>query len=758
MDQAFDAASALLDLLADQMQARRLLRLEFPRDDAPAGTLVANRLDADEGLSRDFRYAVEVLSDRPDIPLKDVLGKMVTIALQRDDGSVRYFNGYVFEFRFVRNDGGFSYYDMVLRPWLAFLSYRRDNYLFHNKSVKEQTQLIFQDYPGGDWTTRDLSDDLPMTDACQFNETDYNYLHRRWEALGWCYWYEHRKDGHQLVLSADTTRAAPIDGSGLVHWQSSGDLEEGGLRSFSPVRTVGSSLYTASSFNFKSPRPVLAKVPTVDQASTVPPLEVYEYVGTYGYKDLADGDAWVRLRMEEIEAGSKRFEADGDDDRLQCGRSFALSGRVLGVDDEAAADGPDEFLIVNAHHRASNNYHTAGGGAAEYQVALACVRKRVPWRPGRGFNSTEPKVVGVQTAIVVGGIGEEIHTDRYGRVKVQFHWDREGQFDDRSSAWIRVASVWTGEGYGFTGIPRVGQEVIVTFLDGNPDRPLVTGCLYNEKSLPAWSFPDAAHQIGFQTRSTPGGGGKNELVIHDKAGKELINILSQKDMTTTVLNDQTATVKNNKSTSVTANHSLSVGGNQSVAVTGNRSLNITSNDSVAVTGKRDTTVTGAVTETYKAGLTHTITAAGYSEAITGDYTSTLNGNYTSTCNGNWAQTVTGTSTRTVTGKVTETMGAGREVNITGDDVRGVVGKVTDGNKGPRDVSTEGPVTLGATETFSIGANQDVSIGSATTIKIGVGEQSGIEIGPGYVAIASMGSVIVVDDKGVTVNGKEIKLN
>ncbi|WP_232520342.1 type VI secretion system Vgr family protein [Ralstonia solanacearum] len=172
-----EAAQALQALMSGQRQNKRLLRLSFPHDDAPAGALmVANRLSAYEGLSRDFQFSVEILSDNPDIPLKDVMGKMVTVELVRDDGSQRYFNGYVFDFRFVKNDAGFSYYDMVLLPWLAFLRYRRDNYLFHGKSVEDQTDIIFDDYDVRDWKTKTLGDDPPMTEACQYDESDYNYL------------------------------------------------------------------------------------------------------------------------------------------------------------------------------------------------------------------------------------------------------------------------------------------------------------------------------------------------------------------------------------------------------------------------------------------------------------------------------------------------------------------------------------------------------------------------------------------------------
>ena len=209
MSNLYEATQLFKSIIGSQHH--RLLRMSFPQNDAPKSFMVANRLDASEGLSRDFHFTVEVLSSDAKIALKDMMGKMVTLELVREDGTLRYFNGYVFEFRHVKTDGSFAYYDMVLLPWLAFLRLTKDNYLFHGKSLEEQTSIIFDDYLARDWQTSDLGPSEPMTDACQFDETDYNYLHRRWEAQGWHYWYEHRKDGLTLHLSGDTTRCAPID-------------------------------------------------------------------------------------------------------------------------------------------------------------------------------------------------------------------------------------------------------------------------------------------------------------------------------------------------------------------------------------------------------------------------------------------------------------------------------------------------------------------------------------------------------------------
>lgn len=606
-----EAVQSLHALINDQRQARRILKLSFPKDDGPAATLlVANKLDAHEALSRDFRYTVEILSDRSDIALKDVLGKMMTIELARTDGGQRYFNGYVFDFRFVRNDAGFTYYQAELRPWMAFLHYRQDNYLFHGKTVEEQTALVFGDYVQADWRVSDLGPDPVMTDACQFGESDHNYLHRRWEALGWHYGYEHRKDGHTLVLSGDSTACDPIDGSGCeIAWQGENGVRQVGMLNFAPVRQVASTQFAASSFDFKRPSPLRAELPTLNEQGLPPTLtsalEVYEYTGAYGLKDEIDGDDFVRLRLQEIEAAAKHFEGTGDDDRVQPGRMFRLTGHqnfsLLDTDEEDA-----DFLITEVHHRASNNYAAGAATPSEYSHQLRCLRKKIPWNPGRGLSSTDPKIYGLQTALVVGPAGEEIHTDEYGRVRVQFHWDREGAYDEKSSAWVRVASTWAGSNFGFVAIPRIGQEVLVQFLDGNPDRPLITGRVYNQDNMPPWDLPANKTQTGMLSRSSQGGGyeNANALRFEDKKGQEEVWLHAEKD--------QRIEVENCESHSVGVDRSKSIGHNETVSVGNNRSESVGVDETISIGNNRTESV--GVNETISVGVNRSETV-GVNESV-----------------------------------------------------------------------------------------------------------------------------------------------
>jgi type VI secretion system secreted protein VgrG len=605
LPQAKQLLSSLLSRKHNQ-----LIRLHFPRGDGPLATLVANRLAATEQVSKDFMFSVEVLSEDPAIELKTVLGKMATITLTREGAAPRYFNGYVTEMQYQSVRDGLAVYEMTLSPWLSFLRLRRDNHLFHGTTVEAQTEAFFADYPEvANWTTRALGDDPVMTDACQFDETDYNYLHRRWEALGWHYWYEHSETGHQLVLSGDSTLSSPIDGpSTVIPLHDKATLkEDNGLVHFSTTRRAVPSAVTTASFDFKAPRPVRTEATTINQQGKPPALEVYEYTGAYGFANRGDGEAQARLRMEEIEANAKHFEAVGNHRGVLPGRWFTL----MGLDDDSllgtGAAGEREFFILNITHLASNNYDAGQAAAAIYQNRFTCQRKRLPWRPGRSFNSVDTRIYGLQTAIVVGPEGAEIHSDEYGRVKIQFHWDRHGQYDDKSSAWVRVASTWAGANFGFIAIPRIGQEVLVQFLDGNPDRPLITGRVYNAANMPPWELPANQTQTGILTRSSKGGGydNANAIRFEDKKGEEQLWLHAEKDQLTEVENDEDKWVGNDRRKTVDGNETTVIHKNRTETVDLNESVHIGHNRSVTIEMNKAETIGLAKAETI--GLAKALT-------------------------------------------------------------------------------------------------------------------------------------------------------
>jgi type VI secretion system secreted protein VgrG len=528
------AAGAALSAFSGDSQHNRLMRLEFPFKDGPqTAILLANTLYAHEEVSRGFRFDVEVLSDDARIPLKLMMARMVTISLVREDGSLRYFNGHVTEFRFLRTDGGFAFYHMVLEPWLAFTRLRKDNVSFHGKSVREITELTFKHYRQADWHMHIFEEDPRLTVANQHNETDFNHLHRRWEALGLHYWYEHRFDGHTLMLSDKSVLAEPIDATRhddadvIPFRDKSGALEDDGIREWTAVRRLGSGKTTLSSFDYKNPVAQRASFDSANEQGDFFPFEVYENTGAYGFRTRSDGEKVALQRMVEQDKDTQYFEAAGNDRTVQPGRTFKLGDHFSAEPRSTEYDpeprrgiGQRGYLILSVDHDASNNYLGGVGTSSHYENSFTCIRKDIRWRPGSGYNSEPTVNPGVQTAIVVGPAGSEIHTDGLGRVKVQFHWDRLGKYDENSSPWIRVMAPAAGSQFGQIRLPRVGEEVAVVYPDGNIDHPLIIGALYNSDQMPPWKLPGQSALSGLRSRELAGAGQRgNHLVLDDTTGK-----------------------------------------------------------------------------------------------------------------------------------------------------------------------------------------------------------------------------------------------
>jgi type VI secretion system secreted protein VgrG len=703
--------------LASERQGKRLLRMRFPQNDGPAAVMLANTLVANESLSRDYEYVVEVLSDDASIRHDELLGKMVTIELVREDGTLRYFNGYVFEFRRIKTDGGFAFYQMALAPWLAYLRLRQDNAAFHNLTLRDLTGRVCEQYLKRDWRYRIAGEDAPVTYCCQHNESEHNFLHRHWESRGWHYSYEHRADGHTLVLSDNSTlTAGPIEGgrAEMPFQHQAGAIEDDGIHAWSPTQRITSDRTVVASFNFKHPRPKLAERTSAHGNRASPQLEVYENMGSYGFRHHADGEAMAQLRLEELEARRDEFLAAGNDRTAEPGRWFILSGHFAHGD----GAGPAKFLITSVRHKATNNYQDGRHAVSHYGNEVACIAHSVPWRPGREFNSVTPRIHGVQTAIVVGPPGEEIYTDEYGRVKVQFHWDRKGEFDDRSSPWVRVVSSWAGANFGQISVPRVGMEVVVQFLDGNIDHPLVTGCVYNANNMPPWSLPENKTQSGIVTRSSKKGRAAhaNALRFEDKLGKEEVWLHAEKDQRIEVENDELHWVGHDRQKTV--DH------DERVQVRHDRSETVGHDERISVLNDRH-------------------------ENVERDETIVIGNNRTETVGKNEKKTIHGRHSERVLLAKDESIGLGKALTVGGIY----------------------QVTVAAAMNMSVGASQSQQVANSKQTRVGrsyvidAGDQLSINVGAASFRMSSDGTISLAGTKvrieasgQVTINGSQVDLN
>lgn len=536
-------STRMTDLHVFFRQSARLLTLSFPHHDGPVASdptragsevqpvrMLVESLDAVEGLGIDFTYTAHLLADSARVKSRGMLGKLVCISLLRPDGSQRHFTGHCAEFELTRADQGVAHYRLVLKPWTHFLRHRVNDRLFLGQSIRQQVDLILSEHqPWADWRWELVNEEERIfTMAVQgggVGESDHNYVYRRLEEQGLVTHFEHTADGHRLIIRNNTTLAAPIDGATAdIRFQSAGgSTHENAISSLCPVRRFSAAHYAATSFDFKSPRPVQADEASNNVQPSAPAQEIHEYAGSYGFR-TTQGNRFVRLRMEEIEARAKAWEGASNNYCVAPGRHFRL---IDHFSTQGRTQDDTTYLLTRVHHSARNNYLQGAQARAEYENEFEASRLAVPWRPGRGLNSQPVKVLAPQTATVAGNeAAGSVDVDEYGRVRVVFHWDRER----RQSARIRVSSHWAGGETGAVSHPRIGSEVLWQCLEGNPDHPVIVGVVYNGERMPPWQLPSQSALAGLRSRELAGpngnqpGGKSNHVLIDDTAGQLQVQV------------------------------------------------------------------------------------------------------------------------------------------------------------------------------------------------------------------------------------------
>ncbi len=562
---------------------RRMVEIDC--DGFGADELKLRNFQGHEELGRLFDFHVDVLADKHDIALERFLGKLLTVTVPTDGGESgtsavptadsRYFNGVVVQAAYQGLEGSYAAYRLQVAPRMWAMTLKSDCRIFQNMTIKEIIREVFNEHS----ISGDAYDDGNLVGTyetkefvVQYRETDFNFVSRLMEQEGIYYFFKHSRNLHQLVTIDAMSGHQPVPGLERVPYlqPSAARVRPGDhIRHWSVISRANSHKYTLNDFDFKAPRNPLV-VTAQGQAHDLKG-ELYDYPGEYiydddGVRELKEGERYVRLRMEEVEALNCHVDAEASSISLYAGATFNYVPDARNPRQEDAK----EYLILSAGYRVTGqNWESGGGGggADAWSMTFRAMDGKVAFRPQRV--TSKPSINGPQTAVVVGKPGDEIHTDKYGRVKLKFHWDRESSGDDKSSCWVRVAQVWAGKTWGGIHIPRVGQEVIVEFLEGDPDQPIVTGRVYNGDNMPPYDLPGNATQSGIKSRSSKGGGVAdfNELRFEDKKGSEEVYFHAQKDMNTVVENDD----------------SLDVGKDQTIVIKNNRTETLKDgNDSVTI--------------------------------------------------------------------------------------------------------------------------------------------------------------------------------
>jgi type VI secretion system secreted protein VgrG len=726
--------------------AERVMAISTPLGE---DVLLFHGMHGREEMSRLSEYELDLLSERADIDLDEILGKNVTVKLALADDQARYFNGYVTRFAQSGTFGRYHRYSAVVRPWLWFLTRTADCRIFQDMTVPDIVKAVFADHAVNDFKLELTSTYRKWTYCVQYRETDFNFISRLLEHEGIYYYFRHT-DGHNtLVLTDSCSKQAPCPGYETIPFIGPDRLVRADIEHISSwdfSREIQPGVYVHDDYDLERPSVELKVQKAVPRKYAPSNYEVYDYPGQYVLK--GDGEHYAEVRIDEFGSQFETANAATNARGISVGSLFTLEGCVR-------ADQNREHMVLAANYNLElNEYESAmQGSGARYRCSFVAMSSAQQFRPKR--TTAKPFVQGPQTAVVVGPAGDEIYTDKFGRVKVQFHWDRLGKKDENSSCWIRVSHPWAGKGWGSVSTPRIGQEVIVDFLEGDPDQPIITGRVYNAECQPPFGFPAGAVVSGIKS-NTHKGSGYNELSMDDTAGKEKITIHGQYDMNTTVEHDQTTTVHNNRTDRVDVddaesvgnnqkcdvgvNQDTTVGSNQSLRVGANRTKDVVANETIHVGGNRKSTVDGNETATVALLRNHHV---GVNEMI----------------NVGVAQEVT------VGGLQAITVGAAQIVKVA------AIQSIDVGASQSTKVKANRSVTVGASQTTEIKANAATTVGGdeAHNVKGGrsssVGKDDATKVTNNYVVDAGDSITIKTGDASITmkkdgtiqIKGKDITI-
>lgn len=515
--------------------------------------LVLTRFDGSEGLSELFTYNIEALSETQDVNFDGALGGKCTVSVKSHD-QTRHFNGMLVEAQWTGAREGYFSYRLVLRPWLWLLSRVSDCRIFSDMTAPEIIKEIFGKHGFAKFKDK-LSETYKKREYyVQYRETDLDFVTRTMEEFGIYYFFEHEDGDHHLVLADAKSSHAPLPGGGTIPYRpllASRSREEH-LRHWVPGRRFNTGRVVLKDYDyFKPSAPLLSESESASNYQNSK-LETFDYPGRYVEK--SDGDRYSKVRLEAEQASDKRCQGSGVAVSL-------FPGALMNLAEHPAGSQNKEYLIVRAMHSLSTEYFRSGASPDAEETYSGRYEYLPSSQPFRSPMLTpKPVVRGPQTAMVVGE--GEIDIDEHGRIIVQFHWDRKKDESRR----VRIGQVWSGKKWGGIFIPRVGMEVIVEFLEGDPDQPLVVGTVYNKDYQPPYDLPGEKNIAGWKSESTEGGGVQdyNEFVFDDTKGSEKIRVNAQKDMEIVIEHDDDQTVKNNRTIEVKGTHSEVVDGTMTI--------------------------------------------------------------------------------------------------------------------------------------------------------------------------------------------------
>jgi type VI secretion system secreted protein VgrG len=690
----------------------------------------------------------------------------VTVTAQLRNDAKRHFNGFVSRFSAGVHRGRYFAYQATVNPWLWFLTRTSDCRIFQDQTVPEIVKKVFEDHGIAKFEFKTFRTYRKWVYCVQYRESDYNFVARLLEHEGIYWYFEHTDSGHKLLLvdSQSAHDAAPAcESLPYVEHGAQTAPDSDCISDWRFSREVRSGKVVLTSYDFERPSTDLKVDAKKERSYTMSDYEVFDFQGDYIQK--SDGKQSADDRMDELQTPFQSLHGASNAQGIEV-------GRLLKLTKHPRADQNAQYLITALQVSAQVDAYESGNTAGEFRCDFAAIPAGQQFRPAR--RTPKPFVQGPQTAVVVGPSGEELFTDKYGRVKLHFHWDRYSKKNEKSSCWVRVSHPWAGKNFGAMHVPRIGQEVVVDFLEGDPDQPLITGRIYNAEQMPPWDLPANATQTGILSRSSKGGGygNANAIRFEDKKGSEQVWLHAEKNQDIEVENDEThwvghdrkKTIDHDETTLVKHDRTETVDNNETITVHGMRTETVDKNETITIHQNRTETVD--LNEGITIGVNRT-ESVGANESIT------IGANRTITVGASETATVALQRTHTVGVNETITVGAAQEVTIgamqmitVGADQTTTVGAAQSNSIGAAQSNTIGAAQstdVGANRTISVSGNQVSSVSGERTATVGkndalnVAKKLVIDAGESILFKSGDASILLKKDGTVSIKGKDVSI-
>ncbi|MDC6108542.1 type VI secretion system Vgr family protein [Serratia rubidaea] len=574
---------------------------------AGAGALKFWKLSGVEQVSHSFELQVMLLSTDARLDRRAMLGQPITLTIPTQGllSAPRYLNGKVTSVNVHSadiNGARYAVYTLTMESDLWPLKRDRNQRIFQNQRVPDIVKTVLGEY--GVQMEEQLSGSYRSWEYCvQYQESSYDFISRLMELEGIYFFFRHEADKHTLVLHDAPQQHQPFSGYEEIPYHatpSGGSTGEEGIGQWAISERVTPGIYSIDDYDFRKPNAWLFQARQNPSSPQPGQIDYYDWPGHF--VEHGDGEFYARVRQEEWQAEHQRISATATALGIVPGCTFTLLNPPF-VSDSG------EYLVLSASYDLEENSYASGGDEAVHRIDMTVIPADTPYRSPQ--RTPWPRTHGPQTARVVGPQGESIWTDKYGRIKVKFHWDRQAKGDETSSGWVRVSSAWAGQGFGGVQIPRVGDEVVIDFINGDPDRPIVTGRVYNEASMPPWALPAGATMMGFMTRSKDGhSDNSSHLFFEDKAGSEMVQLHAEKDMNISVENDKTVTIDGNRTTTIQKKQQDEVFGDARFTYHGTRTTTVTKKETKTFEDGEKVTISN--------GRNSEITSGGEQLKITGE--------------------------------------------------------------------------------------------------------------------------------------------